>query len=57
MGTMMTPKQVGDLLRLSETTVYKLIRDKILPGFKIGNSWRFDSDEIHSMIRSAKKKA
>ena len=55
MGTMITPKEVGQYLKLSESTVYKLIKNNELPGFKIGDSWRFDSEEIEAMIKTAKK--
>ena len=56
MGTIMTPKEVGQFLKLSESTVYKLIKEKGLPGFKIGDSWRFDLDEINDLIEKAKVK-
>jgi excisionase family DNA binding protein len=51
MGTMVTPKELGQFLKLSESTVYKLIKCNALPGFKIGDSWRFDLDEINEMIK------
>ena len=56
MGTIMTPKEVGQFLKLSESTVYKLIKEKGLPGFKIGDSWRFDLDEINDLNEKAKVK-
>jgi excisionase family DNA binding protein len=55
MGTIMTPKEVGRFLKISESTVYKLIKEKDLPGFKIGDSWRFDLDEINQLIEKAKE--
>jgi excisionase family DNA binding protein len=55
MGTIVTAKEVGQFLKLSESTVYKLIKEKELPGFKIGDSWRFDLDEINELIEKAKE--
>ena len=52
-----TAKEVGQYLKLSESTIYKLAASGEIPGFKIGDSWRFDMDEILKQIRGAKKKA
>jgi len=49
-----TAKEVGQYLKLSESTIYKLAASGEIPGFKIGDSWRFDMEEILKMIREAK---
>ena len=46
-----TAKELGRYLKLSEATIYKLALTGQLPGFKIGDSWRFDLDEILKLIR------
>ncbi len=56
MASIVTAKEVSHYLKLTESTIYKLAAKGELPGFKIGNSWRFDMDEILKMIKSAKKK-
>ena len=56
MGKMLKAKEVAEILKLSESTVYKLLRENQIPGFKIGESWRFDSDEIDALIAKAKEK-
>jgi len=38
----MTIREVADLLKINEKTVYKLAADGKIPGFKVGGSWRFD---------------
>ena len=38
---LMTAKQLGDYLSINERTVLKLAGDGSLPGFKVGNQWRF----------------
>jgi len=51
-----TAQELSKSLKLTEATIYKLASDGELPGFKIGDSWRFDMDEIIKLIRGAKKK-
>jgi len=55
MANIVTAKEVGQYLKLTESTVYKLASEGELPGFKIGKSWRFDMDEILKIIREAKR--
>lgn len=50
-----TAKELGQYLKLSESTIYKLAAEGELPGFKIGDSWRFDMGEILKRIKEAKK--
>jgi excisionase family DNA binding protein len=51
MANIVTAKEVGEYLKLTESTIYKLVADGELPGFRIGKSWRFDMDEILRLIR------
>ena len=55
MSKIVTAKEVGQYLKLSESTIYKLAASGEIPGFKIGDSWRFDMEEIFNLIRGAKK--
>jgi excisionase family DNA binding protein len=54
MPNIVTAKEVGQYLKLSESTIYKLTASGEIPGFKIGDSWRFDMEEILKMIRESK---
>jgi excisionase family DNA binding protein len=54
MSNIVTAKEVGQYLKLSESTIYKLAASGEIPGFKIGDSWRFDMEEILNMIRKFK---
>jgi len=54
-NNIVTAKEISQYLKLSESTVYKLASAGELPGFKIGDSWRFDMDLIVSMINNAIK--
>jgi excisionase family DNA binding protein len=49
-----TAKELGQFLKLTESTIYKLASTGELAGFKIGDSWRFDMDEILEQIKDLK---
>ena len=55
MGNIVTAKELSKYLRLSESTIYKLAADSEVPGFKIGDSWRFDMGEVNELIKKRKK--
>jgi len=55
MENLVTPKELATYLKLTETTIYKLVSHGELPGFKIGNSWRFDMDEIVKLCQERRK--
>src|SRR4051812_17637605 len=46
----LTIREVADLLKINEKTVYKLVADAKIPGFKVGGSWRFDRAVIAKWI-------
>lgn len=54
MANIVTAKEVGQYLKLTESTIYKLASTGEIPGFKVGKSWRFDMEEIIKTINSAK---
>lgn len=37
---LLTVKEAAELLRLCPSTIYRLLRRRLLPGHRIGNSWR-----------------
>jgi excisionase family DNA binding protein len=55
MANIVTAKEVSRYLKLSDSTIYNLASSGLLPGFKIGDSWRFDLDEIVAFIKKRKK--
>jgi excisionase family DNA binding protein len=48
----MTIKDLALYLKMAEKTLYKLAAEGVVPGFKIGGSWRFRQREIDSWIES-----
>jgi excisionase family DNA binding protein len=56
MANILTAKELENYLKLSKSTIYKLVSTGALPGFRIGDSWRFDMDDIMKLAKGAKKK-
>lgn len=46
----LTIREVADLLKINEKTVYKLAADGKIPGMKVGGSWRFDRSTITKWV-------
>jgi excisionase family DNA binding protein len=52
----MTEKELCEILQISTKTVYRYRKDKNLPHIKIGNSIRYDVDEIKNWLEQNKNK-
>ena len=50
MDSMMTVRQVAELLRVHENWVYDQAASGELPSYKIGGTRRFDPDEVRGWI-------
>ena len=53
----MTVQEVAGYLKVNPKTVYRLVREGRLPGFKVAGSWRFRRDDIDGWIDDQKKAA
>lgn len=42
----MTIEQLAAYLKISQSTLYKLVQDGKLPGQKVGKCWRFHKEAI-----------
>ncbi len=56
-GTLLTLKDVMDMLGVSERTVLRLLKAKQLKGFKVGREWRFEDSDIQNYIKRQREKA
>jgi excisionase family DNA binding protein len=45
-STILTVQELSEYLRVHPTTIYRLLRTKQIPGFRVGSDWRFDIDRI-----------
>jgi excisionase family DNA binding protein len=43
---LMTAEEVAKYMRLPQSTVYKLVQEGKLPGFKVGRHWRFRRETL-----------
>jgi len=47
---LLTIEEVAAYLRVGRYTVYRLLANKKLPAFKVGNQWRFNSKMIDAWL-------
>jgi excisionase family DNA binding protein len=47
---LMTLEQVAEYLNVDRFTVYRLLSQKELPAFKVGNQWRFKRKLIEAWL-------
>jgi len=47
-----TIKELAVYLKMTEKTLYKLVAEGAVPGFKVGGSWRFHLSEIEAWTKS-----
>ncbi|GAP18885.1 helix-turn-helix domain-containing protein [Levilinea saccharolytica] len=52
----LTAEEVAEFLRLPLSTVYRLVLDKKIPGFKVGKHWCFRKDTIQKWIKDQESK-
>jgi excisionase family DNA binding protein len=51
----LTMKDICDLLRVHQSTIYKLIKKGKIPSFRIGSDWRFRRDMIERWVAERTK--
>ena len=52
MEEIMTPSEVADMLKIHLKTVYKLAEKGVIPGNRIGRSWRFSRSDVMELVSS-----
>ena len=45
-GEVLTVADVAEYLRVHPSTIYKLLKARTLPAFRIGTDWRFKREHI-----------
>ena len=53
----MNVNELANYLRVHRSTVYRLLRERQLPGFKIGSDWRFNLETIDRWCQDAEQLA
>jgi excisionase family DNA binding protein len=44
----MTVREVSAYLRVHPSTIYRLLKQREIPAFRVGSSWRFNVEQIDS---------
>ncbi len=52
----MTIDAVAEYLKISRSTLYKLVQDGKLPGQKVGKRWRFHKEAINEWLKQHPEK-
>jgi excisionase family DNA binding protein len=52
---LLTTKQLQDLLQVDRVTIYRMLQDGRLRGFKVGGQWRFPRQEIDSWLQEQRQ--
>jgi excisionase family DNA binding protein len=50
MDEIVTPSEVAALLKIHVKTVYRLAEQGIIPGNKVGRSWRFNKQSVLELV-------
>ena len=51
-GTLMTLQEVADYLRVTRSTIHRMLKRNEIPAFRIGRHWRFNLEEIDNWCAS-----
>jgi excisionase family DNA binding protein len=51
-STLMTVREVAEHLRCHPATIYKLLKKRKIPAFKVGSDWRFNPKAIDQWLES-----
>jgi excisionase family DNA binding protein len=49
--TILTARQVARYLKMSQASIYKLVRQGKIPAVRILNKWRFDKREVDRLFK------
>ncbi|HTM08921.1 MAG TPA: helix-turn-helix domain-containing protein [Verrucomicrobiae bacterium] len=49
-GNLLTTTQVARYLRVDKFTIYRLVAQKKIPAFRVGNQWRFRKSMIDAWL-------
>ena len=47
----LTLEEVAQFLRVHPSTVYRLLRKRTIPAFKVGSDWRFNQESVENWVK------
>ena len=51
MAGVLTLEEVADFLHVHPSTVYRLLKKRRIPAFKVGSDWRFNQESIERWVK------
>jgi len=48
---LMTIEELGEHLRVTKRTIYRMLKRGTIPALKVGHKWRFDRETIDKWLR------
>jgi excisionase family DNA binding protein len=51
MATVMTLEEVAQFLHVHPSTIYRMLKKRNIPAFKVGSDWRFSQESIERWMR------
>ena len=51
MTEVLTLEEVADFLHVHTSTVYRLLKNRRIPAFKVGSDWRFNQESIEQWVK------
>ena len=55
-ASVLTVNELSDYLKVHPSTIYRLLKTRQLPAFRIGSDWRFNIEEIERWLVEREKK-
>lgn len=56
MNKVLTTDELAAYLKVHPCTIYRLLKQRLLPAFKVGSDWRFDVELIDAWIKGKPEK-
>jgi excisionase family DNA binding protein len=51
MTKVLTVGEVADFLQIHPSTVYRLLKNRRIPAFRMGSDWRFNQESIEQWVK------
>ena len=51
MAIVMTLEEVAQFLHVHPSTIYRMLKKRNIPAFKVGSDWRFNQESIERWMR------
>jgi excisionase family DNA binding protein len=53
MANVLTLEEAAEFLKVHPSTIYRLVKNRSLPAFKMGSDWRFNQESLERWIKES----